>query len=215
MSKSASNANGVEPSAIIANGAFAASGQRTYVVFGVPRGGTTMVAGVMRALGVFMGDDVDPANQEDPLFNFHRNAGDLDVVRGAIANRNARFETWGWKFPGAVHQLPNYFDEIRAPHLICVYRDSVANARRGIGRAGLTDFERIDVHIRLMRKNYTFLARSGAPSLSVSYEKALTKPLAFVAELAGHLGVEPDFKAFDFEGFMSPASYKSFDDYRR
>ena len=42
---------------------------RTFVVFGVPRGGTTMVARIVEQLGVPMGQNL-PANYEDQAFNF-------------------------------------------------------------------------------------------------------------------------------------------------
>ncbi len=41
---------------------------RTFIVFGIPRGGTTMVAGVINILGVDMGTNL-PINSEDNDFN--------------------------------------------------------------------------------------------------------------------------------------------------
>ena len=43
--------------------------QKTFVLFGNPRGGTTMIANVVRSMGVHLGDDL-PINLEDSDFNW-------------------------------------------------------------------------------------------------------------------------------------------------
>ena len=55
--------------------------RRTYVCSGVTRGGTSAVAGAMRKLGVFMGDNL-LNNHEDPEMKID---GHFDVVGGAYA----------------------------------------------------------------------------------------------------------------------------------
>jgi len=45
--------------------------QKTFIVFGVPRGGTTMVARVVEKLGVVMGTNL-PLNYEDDEFNYDK-----------------------------------------------------------------------------------------------------------------------------------------------
>jgi hypothetical protein len=59
---------------------------KTYVVLGAPRGGTSMPAGAMRLAGIFMGDDLDPANNEDRAFNFHK--GNLLGLTTGISRQN-------------------------------------------------------------------------------------------------------------------------------
>ena len=48
--------------------ALEASSKLTIILFVNPRGGTTMVANVVRSMGVFLGDDL-PVNLEDSNFN--------------------------------------------------------------------------------------------------------------------------------------------------
>ena len=45
--------------------------QKTFIIFGVPRGGTTMVARVAEQLGVSMGSGL-PSNYEDDEFNYDK-----------------------------------------------------------------------------------------------------------------------------------------------
>ena len=42
---------------------------KTFVLFGNPRGGTTMIANLVRSMGIFLGDDL-PVNLEDNGFNW-------------------------------------------------------------------------------------------------------------------------------------------------
>jgi hypothetical protein len=42
--------------------------EKTLVVLGSPRGGTSMLAGLLRELGVHMGDRIDRHNHEDQAF---------------------------------------------------------------------------------------------------------------------------------------------------
>ena len=71
--------------------------RRTLVVLGVERGGTSMVAGVLRALGVPMGDRAG-LNHEDPAFL----KDDPDKLRRAIRTRNKQHDMWGFKVPKAL-----------------------------------------------------------------------------------------------------------------
>ena len=81
--------------------------QKTFIVFGVPRSGTTMVARVVEKLVVWMGTNL-PLNYEDHEFNYDKmmtnKAGPEQMARGlmrAINRRNNRFDVW----VGNIHVL--------------------------------------------------------------------------------------------------------------
>ena len=63
----------------------------TVVVFGVPRGGTTMMAGVVARCGVDIGSDL-PVNLEDQAFVSRSNEQMIETIR----ERNASTSLWGW-----------------------------------------------------------------------------------------------------------------------
>ena len=94
--------------------------QKTFIVFGVPRGGTTMVARVVEKLGVVMGTKL-PLNYEDDEFNYDKMSDEIkqdpeQMARGlmrAINRRNNRFDIWGWKYPRA-HLYPVSYTHLRA-----------------------------------------------------------------------------------------------------
>ena len=116
-------------SAIVCKGKNQTEGPRTYIVFGVMRGGTSMVGGVLRGMGLYLGPNVSAQNQESAEF-----AGrPIPHMKETIEQVNLEHEVWGWKFPHASDYLDRLWGSIRNPHLICVYRDPVSNAR-GLNR---------------------------------------------------------------------------------
>lgn len=78
-------------SAIITKGSNQPDQDRTFIVFSVMRGGTTMVAGLMRALGIFMGDEINENNQESMSFNSKSH----DDMRAKINTLNQSHAVWG------------------------------------------------------------------------------------------------------------------------
>ena len=94
--------------------------ERTFVVLGVQRGGTSMVAGALRALGVDMGRA--GLNHEDRRF-LHASEATLSKV---IAERNFELPVWGFKAPETTLQLDFLETALRNPHFICVTRNILA-----------------------------------------------------------------------------------------
>ena len=50
-------------------GFLGSSSKKTLILFGMPRGGTTMIANIVRSMGVCLGEDL-PVNLEDGDFNW-------------------------------------------------------------------------------------------------------------------------------------------------
>lgn len=198
-------------SALIVKGSPATEGPRTYVVFGVMRGGTTMVAGVMRALGIPMGGAVNEDNQESAHFVDRP----IEEMAEAIRRNNAQHEVWGWKYPDAADYLDRLWPQLRNPHLVCVFRDSVANGQ-GLNRwHPIGRIQAVQEGLLRQQKNINLIALRNCPAILVSYEKAERHPERFLSEFSALLGVTPDHDAFDFSGFMAPGSYKDISRYGR
>ena len=126
-----------------------ATAEKTVVVLGAFRGGTSMVAQLLRALGVFMGDefahpDQEYGNLEDREFQqlLHRkdlltredisstdfSAAEIGTLKTLVGQRNRQHPLWGWKYPGTVlwclHAGLSCY--LRNPHFITVFRDPLA-----------------------------------------------------------------------------------------
>src|SRR5687768_290341 len=74
----------------------------TFVVLGAPRGGTSMVAGALHHLGLFMGQPLSQGSYEDATLITAISRQNLGTVKKTIAARNREHAVWGWKQPAQV-----------------------------------------------------------------------------------------------------------------
>lgn len=168
---------------------------RTFLVSGIGRGGTTMLANVMReALLHNAGSDVagvDPLHDTMEVVNALRSPGraQLDAF---IARENARFRDWGLKAPVLMGYLePHELTRFRNPHLLLVFRDPVAIAVRQAkaefvdALTVVQDFAEATPGLLLLVKGST------CPALLLSYEKAITFPGALVDAVIQFCGFDP------------------------
>ncbi|WP_137702846.1 hypothetical protein [Marimonas lutisalis] len=161
--------------------------RRTLVVLGVERGGTSMAAGVLRALGVPMGDKAG-LNHEDPLF---LREGE-DRLDRAIRTRNKEHDVWGFKVPKASLMLPFLESRLRNPFYVVVYRNplSIVDSwlQRGAGQAQDV-LNRINTYQQAIAE---MTATTRAPVLFVNYERAVADDAAkqqVVEEFADFAGI--------------------------
>jgi hypothetical protein len=182
-----SAATEVKKACLVVHPPIAGEAQRTVVVLGVERGGTSMVAGIIRALGVNMGRRAG-LNHEDPKF-----IADQDgKLAKAIKERNAEDAVWGFKMPKAVNKLDFLEEHLRAPYYVIAHRNLAAVAdswnQRGAGQY-LDVLERaLDYHQLILKH----LRKSRRPALIVNYERSVQEKEQTVRELASFLGLKVD-----------------------
>lgn len=166
--------------------------QKTVVVLGVERGGTSMVAGVIRALGVDMGQRAG-LNHEDPRFLTEED----DKLEKLIGIRDKEANVWGFKMPKAVNKLAFFNKHLRNPYLVIVHRNLAAVAdswkQRGAGQY-LDAIERALNYHRLILEH---LRQTTRPALIVNYERSVIDKEATVREIAGFLGLAVDGEAIN------------------
>lgn len=156
----------------------------TTIVLGIPRGGTTMAARVLDALGIYMGKMIT-ANYEDPDLVFHqlnynqdKSDAHINAMREMVEARSNEHPIWGWKIPGA--PLPSLYDACHNPRFISIHRDEIAIASR-IDASDDEPFMGVLTGImEVKQKIQHFLMTSGRPIYMISYEKALLHPEKFV-----------------------------------
>lgn len=197
---------------------------RTIVCGGVPRGGTSMVAGTIHGLGVPMGGDDLPVNIEDPAMNpdvlrqseqGYDHQIFLDQTRAYINQQNIELGDWGWKFPRVNAYLPEIVQDLRNPSLVLVYRDTIASSARGIDgipRGTPDRNQKIIAELKsreqIARRNTVLIETCAIPTLLVSYERAMARPRPFIKELAAFLGKDVPTDLDPLVQFMKPGSYK-------
>ncbi|MBO9476741.1 sulfotransferase [Shimia sp. R11_0] len=179
--------------------------QRTLMIYGVNRGGTTAVAGGIRRMGVFLGDDME-GNLEDKCFRFKHG---LDAIRATVAQRNADYDVWGWKHPHPHQYIDEILPELRNPRLILVTRDMTANT------LGVSSWDQealgkgVGLYMGQTRKNVDLMWNAKCPVMLVSYEKLVLKPEAVLKELAHFCGLTPKKALVSHAAeFIKPGAYQ-------
>lgn len=169
--------------------------QRTCVIVGIERGGTSMVAGICRALGINFGDR-SGLNHEDPRFL----KDDFDLIEKHIKVRNQESDIWGFKAPKASMNLHFYEEKLRNPHYIFVYRNSLSIVDSWIQRRAGTMNDVLERIIKFHNAQLDLAKSSENPIMFVNYERAVSSDQNkkdFVIALAKFLGVQTDQNALN------------------
>jgi len=187
---------------------FPASQERnkTFIVLGTPRGGTSMIAGILRHLGVFVGENLDEDTNEDRDFLGH--AGDrflftdrsrskdraayLRELSRIVKRRSADHAVWGWKDPLASYYVPSLMDNLVNPYFIVVTRDVGAVVQRETYEerpgSAANVFSRLKNTMHEYGQIFDFIQNRARPALLISYERSLRMPSELTAVLARFCG---------------------------
>ena len=196
-------------------------GDRTYIITGNGRGGTTMVAGVAQILGLEL-NPTKTFNLEDATISLvaqgrnparGKESEELSLdsqqikenLAATIAARNDSYAIWGWKDPSVEEYLPDIYSQLRNPHLIIVWRDPAAVATAMMAVNYLDTYEAFRVVLERYSR-YLQLARElRCPTLMVSYERSRIDPDKLAVDMAEFLGMDlDDEKLGQIREFVAP-----------
>ncbi len=166
---------------------------RTFIISGVARGGTTLIAAALREAGLHLGTHLAELVGEDREMLAILQSGHQRLLGSAIAARNAEHRDWGFKLPN-LHAFLRHADvsRFRNPHLILVFRDPVAVAIRNMVSEYFDPLGSLEDSLTAMQALIEFMRRADCPTLLLSYEKALIKPADFIAALVRFCGLTPN-----------------------
>lgn len=150
---------------------------RSFIVTGLYRSGTSMVAALLQRAGLFIGGEINDIVYQDEEFFRALAAGDVQALQSLIEARNASHQSWGFKYPMLWRAMTatqlGMFD---SPRLIITFRDPVSMAVR-------TSLSEYQDPMRALRDSVSelaalmsFISDLTCPYLLLSYEKALTFP---------------------------------------
>jgi len=163
----------------------------TIVVAGLGRSGTSMVAGVLRALGVFMGSQISEGVLEDREIAKILDKDDWDGFRNIAEDRNRNYLHWGFKRPNAYGKASNAIGFLRNPRMILTMRDCVAVGVRNSISVHTDPFESVVTAAKGAAHLIESAKSLKCPIMFLSYEKALFEPAQFVHGLAEYCGLSP------------------------
>jgi hypothetical protein len=179
----------------------------TVVVLGPPRSGTSMLAGMLRMLDIYMGA-CNERNHEDPCFN--KRVG-VSSIRKKITENNSKYCVWGWKEPSTHTYFHQITDSIRNPLIIASYRNILGAVASKIKRSGEVSSEGL---IKSYTRHYMQIAELidtlQAPTLYIDHEKALHAPDDVAERLSTLLTGRTldDRMRSEIRAFCEPGSYK-------
>lgn len=179
--------------------------ERTLIVLGVARGGTSMVAAALHHLGVFMGPRLS-AVYEDMEICGPMEASDRAAFDLVVRQRNAAHALWGFKRPGAVEYVRRYEACFRSPQYLLIFRDPFAIANRNALSMSLDIVAGLRRAQDELQRLVAFAAGCRHRTLLISYEKALLAPDAFVAALAQYVGISDPVRLAAARGAIEPGA---------
>jgi hypothetical protein len=166
--------------------------QKTIIVVGIPRSGTSMVASALECMGVFMGQYIDKAVYEDIAIAHALESGDLPKLEGLIESRNRSHRVWGFKRPTAFKIMESFVQYFRNPCFIITFRDPLAIAKRNEISMHMEFSNALIAASRQQIALSQFALKLKQPAMLVSYEKALLDPNGFVNTLAEFCEIDAD-----------------------
>ncbi len=163
---------------------------KTIIVSGIARGGTSMVAKVLRTAGLFMGERCDDVVHEDVDMSRCLESAGRAPLRALIEARNDTHASWGFKRPN-LHELirPVELSLFRNPRLILIFRDPIAVAQRNIVSMHSYLAIELDCAIKALVALTSFALEAECPVLLISYEKALMKRDVFLDQVLRFCGI--------------------------
>ena len=165
--------------------------ERTFIAIGLARGGTTMVARLLDAFGVHMGDEADNPVVEDRRIAAAIEDGGDAAVRAVVADYDANHAVWGFKRPNVFRSLDPQYLPFRNPHFVVVVRDPLAIANRN--RISMFKDPLVDMadSVELMADLVRFVESQRAhPMFLLSFDKSLMNVRSLVGDMAEFVGVE-------------------------
>lgn len=161
--------------------------EKTIIVVGPARGGTSLVAGVLAHLGVFTGAASAAPVYEDVHLATPYEAGDLDAAVQIMRGYDAAHPIWAYKRPGVIENFAGMHEQARNPVYLFIFKDLFSMANRnsismkldvvqGLRRAS-SDFVKIIDFIEASRPN----------GMLLSYDRVMQNREAFVDVMIGLL----------------------------
>lgn len=161
------------------------------VVLGGARSGTSLVAGTLHHLGIYLGDKATPPVFEDLRLSDALESRNLALAREAIRDYSEGYPNWGFKRPGSIEYFKLLESELPARRYIFIFRDIFATANRNRLSVGLDIVKGLTRALDDNRTLLRHLQSTSSPWMLCSYDKILRRPEEFVDAVVMYANLEP------------------------
>jgi hypothetical protein len=160
-----------------------ATSEKTVLVFGCGRGGTSAVSGALRILGVDM-PHAHPLKHEWSPVCYVGEQVDRAATSRNIRSLNLKFRIWGWKAPKDVFCLNQYLSMLRNPHIIIVFRNILDVLKSSYKHEDI-DFTASAIDVSNVYSELCHLINfTNLPVALINYEKLCANPLGPFTKIA-------------------------------
>ena len=180
---------------------------KTIVVLGCPRSDTSMIAGMLRCMGIYMGENIKADKHEDTDILWQPKEKIIETIN----KRNLEQEVWGFKDPNCAQYLDDILPLLINPLFIYIVRNGEAAIESDLRRNKKAVRENVIARNNRYTRKYEDTALS-YPCLRLQYEDVVDKPLKhsdMIAEFIDeNIGVQEIVSA---ECFVKPGNYRTID----
>lgn len=162
--------------------------QKTLVVVGPARGGTSLVAGALDHLGVFTGD-----RSSAPVFEDVRLAEACEQrsdsgVKEIVCEYDSNHDVWAYKRPGIIEDFSVLDRVVRNPIYLFIFKDVFSIANRNHIAVGLDIVNGLDRALDGYSKMTEFIRRAHPNGILLSYDRIMRDKGRFVNSMIELIG---------------------------
>lgn len=165
------------------------AGPRTILVFGLGRGGTSAVAGVLRELGVTMFDAHPLKHESTPIIRSDTGQVDIDLTIREIKCRDRQSPIWGWKSPGDIFVFDQFKAHLRNPILIIVFRNILTASVSAARWEGCPWRYYLEENNSVMNELTRVATHTSTPILALAYEDLVADAARIVKAINQEAGI--------------------------
>lgn len=158
--------------------------EKTLIVIGVARGGTSLIAGVLHHLGIYMGKGSHPPVFED----LHLSNSFEHLLKGSskkiINEYNNNHKVWGFKRPGSIGYIEKLHKLCRNPIYLVVFKDIFSISNRNNISMKMDIMNGLKKAQNDYNKILNFISKKDINGFLFSYEKVMQNKENFVETIA-------------------------------
>ena len=166
--------------------------QKTLIVLGVARGGTSLLSGSLHNLNIFTGDlSVKPVFEDAKLAKAFESKDDK-LVDEILEMYNSQHDVWGFKRPSMISYIDEIHHKFRNPIYLIVFKDIFSISVRQKISMNLNVVDQLKNTLNNYNKIIEFINSSNPNAFLFSFDKILKNKEAFIDSLIHASGQKTD-----------------------
>ncbi|WP_201633935.1 hypothetical protein [Psychrobacter immobilis] len=164
--------------------------EKTIIVVGVARGGTSLVAGTLSNLGVFSGTLSSAPVFEDVRLSSAFESGNLKLAEQVISEYDRSNKVWVFKRPSIIDYLEEVHIRVRNPVYLFIFKDIFSIANRNSISMKLDILNGIEKAHNDYSKILSFIKSHEINGFLLSYEKIMNNKEQYVDSMINLVGLD-------------------------